>query len=94
MTRTLQLFIIVLTAVNFVALPMALAQQSQSKSTGKKKVVYEKETVLRFDGTTIEGNVLKPDGFYLLRKGPKQWQDLVKVRQNFNQELKNMKNDL
>jgi hypothetical protein len=70
---------------------------STVKSTGSSKqpkVVYEKETTIRFEDSLIEGKIIKPDGFFLLRKRPKKWQDLIKVRENFREELSQMKYDL
>jgi hypothetical protein len=64
---------------------------AQKKAPPKKRTVYEKETVIRFEEGVVEGRVIKPDGFFLLRKRPKRWQDLVHVRQDFRPELATMK---
>lgn len=73
------------------ALFLGAADAATPAKTGKKKVVYEKETLIRFDDSVIEGKVIKPDGFFLLRQKPKRWQDLIKVRDNFDPELLEMK---
>ncbi len=77
--------------VGFLLLPLeGLAQ----KKTKKPRQVYEKETVIRFDDTEIKGQLIKPDGFFLLRKRPKRWQDLIKIRESYVNELVDMKNDV
>jgi hypothetical protein len=69
--------------------PLFAASAGTAKA--KPKVVYEKESVIRFDDAVIEGNIVKPDGFFLLRQRPKRWQDLIRIRENFDPELKEMK---
>lgn len=57
----------------------------------KTRIIYEAETTIRFEDSVIEGKIIKPDGFFLLRKRPKRWQDLIKVRENFDPEMTEMK---
>lgn len=71
---------------------LAYAQKkTAAPKPSKVKTVYEKETTIRFEDSMIEGKVIKPDGFFLLRKRPKRWQDLIKVRKDFRDELAVMK---
>ena len=87
--HTLCRTIVITVLCSFMGLHTVIA--AESKATGKKKVVYEKETMIRFDDSVIEGKIIKPDGFFLLRQKPKRWQDLIKVRENFDPELGEMK---
>jgi len=75
--------------LGFFAQPL-MAQGTKTPAK-KPRIVYEKETTIRFEDSLIEGKVIKPDGFFLLRNRPKKWQDLIQVRQNFRDELGEMK---
>ena len=89
MRLTRSIFILIVMSVFFV-----LPSYAAKKEAPKKRVVYQKETVIRFDDSVIEGKIIKPDGFFLLRQRPKRWQDLIKIRENYEPELAEMKYEL
>lgn len=71
---------------------MALPTQSYAQKK-KKSAKYEEKTYMSFEGSVIEGRVMKPDGFFLLRQRGEELDDLLKVRKDYKDELNNMKYD-
>ncbi len=51
------------------------------------KTVYQKKTVIDFTDVTVEGELTKPEGSYVLNRKKTNFQSLIKVRDNFNPEL-------
>ena len=51
------------------------------------RTVYRKKTVIDFTDVTVEGELTKPEGSYLLNRKKTDFQSLIKVRDNFNPEL-------
>jgi hypothetical protein len=91
MKKSLNWLLAISLVLTFAAPVMA---QTKAKRKKKPKIVYEKETTIRFGDGLVEGRVIKPDGFFLLRKRPKRWQDLIIVRKDYELELRNMKFEL
>lgn len=65
-------------ALGLVAAPAALAED---------KVVYKKRTVIDFNDVTLEGELTKPEGSYLLNRKKTKFTSLIKLRDNFLPEL-------
>lgn len=66
----------------------ALAQDSDVKIIQEAdKTIYRKKTVIDFTDVTVEGELTKPEGSYLLNRKKTDFQSLIKVRDNFNPEL-------
>jgi hypothetical protein len=51
------------------------------------RTVYRKKTVIDFTDVTVEGELTKPEGSYLLNRKKTDFTSLIKVRDNFNPEL-------
>lgn len=51
------------------------------------KTVYKKKTVIDFNDVTLEGELTKPEGSYLLNRRKTTFQSLIKLRDNFVPEL-------
>ena len=51
------------------------------------KTVFRKKTVIDFTDVTVEGELTKPEGSYLLNRKKTDFKSLIKVRDNFNPEL-------
>ena len=60
----------------------ALAQEQEAD-----KVVYKKKTVIDFSDVTIEGELVKPEGSYIVNRKKTKFKNLIKVRANFRPEL-------
>jgi RNase P/RNase MRP subunit p29 len=59
------------------------AQEGQESD----KVVYKKKTVIDFSDVTIEGELVKPEGSYIVNRKKTKFKNLIKVRANFRPEL-------
>ncbi|MGQ0505317.1 MAG: hypothetical protein ACT4TC_08350 [Myxococcaceae bacterium] len=73
----------------FVAILMlgsvpALAQKVVQEAD---KTVYRKKTVIDFTDVTVEGELTKPEGSYVLNRKKTRFGTLIKIRDNFAPEL-------
>lgn len=50
-------------------------------------VEYEKKTVIDFNDVQIDGELTKPEGAYLLNRKKTKFTSLIKLRDNFLNEL-------
>lgn len=88
----------VLKALLIVSL-LPLAAFAQEKA-GRKviqeadKVVVRKRTVIDFNDVTVEGELTKPEGSYLLNRNKTRFQSLIRLRDNFNPELQKSADNL
>ncbi|SES99967.1 hypothetical protein [Stigmatella erecta] len=75
-------------AVALLGASPALAQDNDVKIIQEAdKTIYRKKTVIDFTDVTVEGELTKPEGSYLLNRKKTDFQSLIKVRDNFNPEL-------
>lgn len=51
------------------------------------KTVYKKKTVIDFNDVTLEGELTKPEGSYLLNRKKTRFGSLIKLRNDFLPEL-------
>lgn len=58
------------------------------------KVIVRKRTVIDFNDVTVEGELTKPEGSYLLNRNKTRFQSLIKLRDNFNPELQKSADNL
>ncbi|MBI5495263.1 MAG: hypothetical protein HY904_09540 [Deltaproteobacteria bacterium] len=59
-----------------------VAQEQESD-----KVVYKKKTVIDFSDVTIEGELVKPEGSYIVNRKKTKFRNLIKIRGHFRPEL-------
>jgi hypothetical protein len=52
-----------------------------------KKVVYKKRTEIDFEGVSVNGELVKPQGALLLDRKRADFNPLIKLRQDFNDEM-------
>ncbi len=82
------------------ALPAAAQDKADPAPGGKRviqeadKVVVRKRTVIDFNDVTVEGELTKPEGSYLLNRNKTRFQSLIKLRDNFNPELQKSADNL
>ena len=55
---------------------------------------FKKKTVIDFSDVTIEGELTKPEGSYLLNRKKTNFTSLLKIRENFLPELQYSTDDL
>jgi hypothetical protein len=81
--------------VALFALP-ALAEEHKGVKVIQEpdKVVVRKKTVIDFNDVTVEGELTRPEGSYLLNRGRTQFQSLIRLRENFNPELQKSADNL
>ena len=76
------------TAVGMVAMLASPAWAQERVIQEADKVVVRKKTVIDFTDVAVEGELTKPEGSYVLNKKQAQFKSLIKVRDNFQPELK------
>ena len=88
----------ILLAALFATATPAVAQDKSEK--GPKvvqeadKVVVRKRTVIDFNDVTVEGELTKPEGSYLMNRNKTRFQSLIRLRDNFNPELQKSADNL
>jgi len=78
-----------------VFVPLALAMMLAAPATASEpqvvqeadKTVYEKETVIDFGDVTLEGELSKPEGSYMLHRSKARFGNLIELRGDFVPEL-------
>jgi hypothetical protein len=78
-----------------LALP-ALAEEKPAPKVVQEadKVVIRKRTVIDFNDVTVEGELTKPEGSYLMNRNKARFQSLIRLRDNFNPELQKSADNL
>jgi hypothetical protein len=69
-------------------LPLAAAAQEQKGSESKDRIEYEKKTVINFDDDTIQGDLTRPDGEYVEARKKVNHSNLIKIREEWRDKLK------
>ncbi|MBJ93332.1 MAG: hypothetical protein CMP23_02530 [Rickettsiales bacterium] len=64
-----------------MAAPVAIAQSDEPD------VRYRKRTEIDFEDVSIDGELKKPHGAYLLDKRQSSFNPLIRLKENFNQEM-------
>jgi hypothetical protein len=82
------------TAIISVALGMAGTAFAQEEVREADKVEYKKKTIIDFSDVTIQGELTKPEGSYLLNRKKTNFTSLLKIRGNFLPELFNSLDNL
>ena len=67
--------------------PIAMAQTEGSAGAGEDTVIYRQRTIYSFDGDTIDGDLMRPDGAYIEARKELQHSNLIKVRDNFREKV-------
>ena len=78
-------FLMVIAVVTAVAAP-SFAQDKVIREADR--VVTRKKTVIDFTDVAVEGELTKPEGSYSVSKKKTTFRTLIKVRDNFNPELR------
>jgi len=81
---------LMLAAVLAVAAP-ALAQDSggeqKADKGGEGNVRYSKTTTINFEDDVVEGDLTKPDGEYVEARKKVKHSNLIRVREDFKEEV-------
>ena len=75
-----------------LALPLVVF--AQEKKPPEPRVEYEKKTVINFDDDTIQGDLTRPDGEYVEARKRVNHSNLIKVREDWRDKVKQSAADL
>lgn len=67
---------------------------STAWAQGGDRVEYKKKTVIDLTGATIEGELTKPEGTYIVHRKLSEFSTLIQARGNFREELLVSHNEL
>lgn len=65
----------------------AEAAAKEGEAASQPQVIYEQKTVLDFSDVTLEGELARPEGSYLLNRKKARFGSLVELRGDFVPEL-------
>lgn len=65
--------------------PVALAQDQEANVEGG--VRYQKTTTYDFEGDTIEGDLMRPDGEYIDARKRVNHSNLIRIREEFRDQV-------
>ena len=68
-------------------LPLAAGAQ-EKKGESRERIEYEKKTVINFDDDTIQGDLTRPDGEYVEARKKVNHSNLIKVREEWKDKVK------
>jgi hypothetical protein len=75
-------------------LALPLAALGQDKKQPEPRVEYEKKTVINFDDDTIQGDLTRPDGEYVEARKRVNHSNLIKIREDWRDKVKQAAADL
>jgi len=58
------------------------------------KVIVRKRTVVDFGDVTVEGELVKPEGSYVLNRNKTRFEPLIRLRDDFDAELRKSADNL
>ena len=58
------------------------------------QIVYKQKTEIDFEGVDVEGQLVKPEGQLITEREVAQFNPLIKLRYNFNEEMSQSVNDI
>ncbi|HEY7726801.1 MAG TPA: adventurous gliding motility protein CglF [Anaeromyxobacteraceae bacterium] len=67
---------------------LPLAAAAQEKAPAGERVEYEKRTVINFEDDTIQGDLTRPDGEYVEARKKVNHSNLIKVREEWKDKVK------
>jgi len=94
MRRVRTLLLLALLGVPALALAQEESEVSGGTKTAAETVSYKKRTVIDFSDVTIEGELTKPEGSYLVNRKKTRFKNLIEVRAHFRPELNKTVNAL
>ena len=68
-------------------LAFAVASAAVAQDKGEGNVRYNKTTSYDFEDDTIEGDLTKPDGEYVEARKKVKHSNLIKIREDFKEEV-------
>jgi hypothetical protein len=87
MRRTFAVLLTLLVSATF-AVPVMAQDDSDAQ------VRYKKKTEIDFEDVSVDGELKKPHGAYLLDKRQSSFNPLIRLKENFNEEMLNSVNQV
>ena len=78
---------ILIAAVVLGAVSLSAPASAQKVIQEADKTVFKKKTVIDFNDVTLEGELTKPEGSYLINRKRTKFGNLIKLRNDFLPEL-------
>ncbi len=66
---------------------LSLAVPAMAQDDDDAEVRYKKKTEIDFEDVSVDGELKKPHGAYLLDKRQSSFNPLIRLKENFNQEM-------
>ena len=74
---------------------LAGAQDAKGGGAGPQpKIEYEKKTVINFEDDTIEGDLKRPDGEYVEARQKVEHSNLIRIREDWRDQVMQSSGDL
>ena len=87
--------LLLIAVLGAIAVPAAAEEKAGPKVIQEAdKVVVRKRTVIDFNDVTVEGELTRPEGSYLLNRTRTRFPSLIRLRDNFNPELQKSADNL
>jgi len=68
----------------FVFMPLqSFAKRKVKIIKGKDKIVYKKNTIINFDGSVVDGELIRPKGSFYQGRGRAKFNSLIMYRKDF-----------
>lgn len=83
--RSTKLFLSCLLASSVFVAP-AMAQDEVDSDSGRR-IKYKERTEIDFEGVDVSGDLIKPNGMLLMDVKRKQFNPLIRLREDFNDEM-------
>lgn len=74
-------------AISAMTVGSAMAQTRVRIIKGEDRVMFKKNTKIDFDGSAVEGELIKPEGSYMVQRSRVKFDSLIQPRKHFNIEL-------
>lgn len=81
-------------ALSLVVSTASAFAQEEKVIREEDRTVVRKKTVIDFSDFSVEGELTKPEGTYVLSKKRTRFDSLIKVRDNFQRELQSSADNL
>lgn len=75
-------------------LPLLAYAEDGKEGDAQAKVSYEKKTVINFDDDTIQGDLTRPDGEYVEARKRVNHSNLIKIREEWRDKVKQAAADM
>ena len=80
--------IVMLFALGFSSVAFAQDAPPEADAASGRSIKYKERTEIDFEGVDVSGELVKPAGALLLDRRKAQFNPLIRLRSDFNEEMK------